>query len=51
VLIYSGTATSIIHNGGTGTKYYRVRACNGNGCSGYSNIVWKDWEDCSTTGY
>lgn len=37
VLIYSGANTNLIHNGGTGTKYYRVRACNGNGCSGYRN--------------
>lgn len=37
VLIYSGADTSLFYNGGTGTKYYRVRACNANGCSGYSN--------------
>jgi hypothetical protein len=36
-LIYSGPNTYLTHNGGTGTKYYRVRACNANGCSGYSN--------------
>ena len=35
--IYSGPDTYLTHNGGSGTKYYRVRACNANGCSGYSN--------------
>jgi hypothetical protein len=36
-LIYSGPDTFLFYNGGTGTNYYRVRACNANGCSGYRN--------------
>jgi hypothetical protein len=36
-LIYSGSGTSLFHDGGPGTNYYRVRACNANGCSGYRN--------------
>jgi matrixin len=38
-LIYSGPDTTLFHDGGNGTRYYRVRACNSNGCSGYSNFV------------
>lgn len=34
-LIYSGADTSLWHDGGYGTNYYRVRACSANGCSGY----------------
>lgn len=34
-LIYSGPGTSLFYDGGPGTNYYRVRACNDNGCSGY----------------
>jgi len=35
-LAYSGTSTSTPISGkGNGTYYYRVRACNGSGCSGY----------------
>jgi YD repeat-containing protein len=35
-LVYSGTATSAGLSGRTdGSYYYRVRACNGSGCSGY----------------
>jgi hypothetical protein len=45
VLIYSGPNTSLFHNGGIGTKYYRVRACNSNGCSGYSNVESQDYYD------
>lgn len=39
VLIYSGPNTSRFagNNGVTGTQWYRVRACNANGCSGYRN--------------
>lgn len=34
--VYSGSGTSIGLSGrGNGTYYYRVRACNGGGCSGY----------------
>lgn len=34
--VYSGTGTSKAISGkGSGTYYYRVRACNGSGCSGY----------------
>lgn len=36
-LIYSGADTYLTHNGGSTTQYYRVRACNANGCSGYRN--------------
>jgi len=37
VLIYSGPNTSKFDDGGgsSSTRYYRVRACNANGCSGY----------------
>jgi hypothetical protein len=34
-LIYSGPDTSIYHDAGFGTNYFRVRACDANGCSGY----------------
>jgi hypothetical protein len=35
-LAYSGTSTSAPISGkGDGTYYYRVRGCNGSGCSGY----------------
>ncbi|TCV91637.1 YD repeat-containing protein [Luteibacter rhizovicinus] len=34
--VYSGGATSTtVGEGATGNYYYRVKACNGNGCSGY----------------
>jgi hypothetical protein len=35
--VYAGPDTSIHHDGGWGTNYYRVRACNSGGCSGYQN--------------
>ena len=37
-LIYSGTAISTFANV-SGTKYFRVQACNSGGCSAYSNQV------------
>ncbi|WP_462163176.1 hypothetical protein [Pseudoalteromonas xiamenensis] len=38
--IYTGSATSSSRGPlGNGTYYYRVRACNSNGCSGYSSVV------------
>ena len=39
VLIYSGTSTSIFGNyvNTSGLTYFRVRACNASGCSGYRN--------------
>jgi len=43
LLIYSGPNTSKFYNGGN--TYYRVRACNSNGCSGYSNIVFYGYYD------
>jgi YD repeat-containing protein len=37
VQVYAGGATSVaINEPATGNWYYRVRACNGNGCSGYA---------------
>jgi YD repeat-containing protein len=37
VQVYAGGATSTtINEPATGNWYYRVRACNGNGCSGYT---------------
>jgi hypothetical protein len=37
VQVYAGGATSTtINEPATGNWYYRVRACNGNGCSGYA---------------
>ncbi|HYH47549.1 MAG TPA: matrixin family metalloprotease [Thermoanaerobaculia bacterium] len=36
--IYSGPNTSFFYQGGaTSTQWFRVRACNSNGCSGYRN--------------
>ncbi|HEV7516627.1 MAG TPA: hypothetical protein VGR07_10040, partial [Thermoanaerobaculia bacterium] len=35
--VYAGPDTSLFYDGGTGTNYYRVRACNSGGCSGYGN--------------
>lgn len=35
-LIYSGLAVSQSLSRGNGTRYYRVRACNGSACSGYA---------------
>lgn len=34
--VYSGPDTFRFHNAGTGTNYFRVRACNSDGCSGYA---------------
>jgi YD repeat-containing protein len=39
--IYSGTATSItINEPVSGNWYYRVRACNANGCGGYATSTY-----------
>lgn len=35
--VYVGADTNFWHDGGGGTNYYRVRACNSGGCSGYGN--------------
>jgi YD repeat-containing protein len=35
-LVYSGTGASTSRTRGNGVWYYRVRACNGNACSGYA---------------
>jgi hypothetical protein len=35
--VYAGNDTALFFDGGTGTNYYRVRACNSGGCSGYRN--------------
>ncbi len=34
--VYAGPDTYLDYNGGSGTKYFRVRACNTSGCSAYS---------------
>ncbi len=34
--IYAGQYTNHFFNGGSGSKYFRVRACNSGGCSAYS---------------
>jgi hypothetical protein len=35
--VYVGPDTYFWYDGGGGTNYYRVRACNSGGCSGYGN--------------
>jgi hypothetical protein len=35
--VYAGPDTFIYYNGGWNPDYYRVRACNSGGCSGYTN--------------
>lgn len=35
--VYVGPSTYLYFDGGTGYNYYRVRACNSGGCSGYTN--------------
>jgi hypothetical protein len=35
--VYIGPYTYLSWDGGTGTNYYRVRACNSGGCSAYSS--------------
>ena len=35
--VYAGPATALNVNGGFNPDYYRVRACNSGGCSGYTN--------------
>lgn len=42
-VIYSGPDTELFYNGGN--AYYRVRACNSNGCSGYSNVKFQRYYD------
>jgi matrixin len=35
--VYVGADNNFFHDGGGGTSYYRIRACNAGGCSAYGN--------------
>lgn len=37
VTIHSGPGTFLFHDGGTGTRWYRVKACNASSCGCYRN--------------
>jgi hypothetical protein len=39
VMVYSGSSTDASFNVSSGTWYLRARACNANGCSGWTNQV------------